>query len=69
MRQLKNYKNRPALGAESTDPVASGGWGLCSQIPMVSGGWGRSSPPLRIPGYTPLHGLAYFSTCTCVKLT
>jgi len=29
-------KNRPALGAEPLDPLASGGWGFCTTVQRLS---------------------------------
>ena len=43
----KNAKFSSAGGSAPRPPIASGGWGLCSQTP-------ETDPQLRISGYAPL---------------
>jgi len=56
---LKNRKNRRELGDPPPNPLASGGWGLCSQTPslqrsgtprppLASGSWERSTQIPRL---------------------
>ena len=51
---MQNFR---ALGAESPDPRASGGWGLRPPDPhwppAAGGSAPRQPPPLRISGYAP----------------
>jgi len=50
---LKNCKNCRVLELRPSDPLASGGWGLCPR-PPASDGFLRLGDPPQTPGLAPL---------------
>jgi len=59
---LKNRKNRRAMGAKPSDPLASGGWRLCTQT------FALTSPlPWWILGDAPASSLVILWRVNCIS--